>query len=339
MSQETVVVWCDLAPEVGVGHLMRCVALAEELSARGRRVHFLVDAGRVPFAAAQLKARGMGSTAPAATRAEQLEQLAAHHPEAVVIDSYRLPPETYAAVRARHRTLAFVDGEIGGRDADLFLDQNIGAETDDRALPSAAVRLAGLRFALMRDEVLAHRPTVPDAGDGSAPPRVLAFFGGTDAFGAAPVLAPVLAATGLDFHLTVVATTDESRQALAAVGTAPGQQIDVIAPTDQLSALVRRSDLVISAAGTSSWELLCLGAAVAFVCVADNQAEAYERVEEQRLAVPLGSLGVVRDDPEGATAALRAILTDAAERARLRRTGWELVDGRGRARVADALLR
>lgn len=342
MSQRTtsgtVVVWCDLGPEIGVGHLMRCLALAEELHARGREVRFLVDASAVPFAAAQLDARGFAAVPPAATVEEQLRQIDELAPEAVVIDSYRLPPRAYDAARASYRTLAFVDGDLGGRVADVYLDQNIGAEDDERPLPEGAVRLAGLRYALMRDEVLRHRPDVPEVPAPTGAPRVFAFFGGTDAYGAAPVLTAALVATGRPFRLSVVAATDASRAALAAIQPAEGQQIDVIPPTDRLAEQVRAADLVVSAAGTSSWELLCLGAAVAFVCVADNQVESYGRVVAGGLTFPLGLLNVVRQEPEAATAALATALEDADARNRLRRKGWELVDGRGRSRVLESLL-
>ena len=39
----------------------------------------------------------------------------------------------------------------------MLLDQNIGAEQDDWPLPEGAVRLAGLDYALMRDEIRARR--------------------------------------------------------------------------------------------------------------------------------------------------------------------------------------
>ena len=336
-----VVVWCDLGPQIGVGHLMRCLALAEEVARRGREVVFLADASSVPFARDQLAARGFRSVPPPATEAEQLALVASLAPEAVVVDSYRLPPSTYAALHASYRTLAIVDGEIGEREADVYLDQNIGSEDDPRALPAGAadaVRLAGLRYSLMRRDILRRRPDDPDAHAEATPLRVLAFFGGTDAFGAAPVATAALIGTGKPFALTVVAAGETSRAALEALQPGPGQQIDVISPTDRIAEMVTAADLVVSAAGTSSWELLCLGAAVAFVCVADNQEESYGRIAAQELCFPLGKLSAMRADPTAATEVLRTALTDAGARSALRRRGWELVDGAGGARVADRLL-
>lgn len=335
----TVVIWPDLGPHIGVGHLMRCIALAEELVARGEHVAFYVDAGAVPFAASQLASRGLTSLAPPRELGEQLAALAALQPRAVVLDSYQLPTAVYAEVRRRWPTLALVDGDLLGREADLYLDQNIGAEDDRWPIPVPdAQRLAGLSYALMRDDVLRHRPEGParPVGTPGAPPRVLAFFGGTDPYGAAPVVVSSLVATGRPFRLQVVAATDERRRELAALVPGAGQQVDVIAPTDRIAELVTGADLVVSAAGTSSWELLCLGSAVAFVCVADNQATSYDRATSAGLGVGLGLLSDVRADPRPATESLSAVLVGDAERAVLRERGWSVVDGGGRRRVVDA---
>lgn len=335
----TVVIWPDLGPHLGVGHLMRCIALAEEMVARDEPVVFLVDAGAVPFAATQLASRGLASLAPPPGLEEQLAALAALEPAAVVLDSYLLPPGAYATVRRRWPTLALVDGDVRGREADLYLDQNIGAEDDRWPLPVAdARRLGGLSYALMRDDVLRHRPDRPVGPDVTpgAPPRVLAFFGGTDAYGAAPVVVSSLVATGLPFHLQVVAATDERRRELVTLAPGAGQQVEVIEPTDRIAELVSGADLVVSAAGTSSWELSCLGAAVALVCVADNQETSYDRATSAGLGVGLGRLSDVRADPRPATESLRAVLLDDAERAALRERGWSVVDGGGRRRVVDA---
>jgi len=138
-----------------------------------------------------------------------------------------------------------------------------------------------------------------------------------------------------------VAGRPELRSELAAVSAGPGQSIAVIEPTDDLPALIAGADVVVSASGTSTWELLCLGAAAAMVWVADNQQLGYDRVVAHGLAVGLGRL----DDLAAGGAAsgfavgeLRALLGRQDLRARLSARAWSAVDGRGRERVADAAL-
>jgi spore coat polysaccharide biosynthesis predicted glycosyltransferase SpsG len=141
------------------------------------------------------------------------------------------------------------------------------------------------------------------------------------------------------FEATVVAPGEDLAKAIAAVPLQPGQQVEVIGPTSHLAKAVVASDLVVSASGTSTWELLCLGATAGLVCVVDNQVMGYERAVATGAAAGVGRLADLQADPSAAAAVLRSLLTDSVERARLAEAGWKLVDGQGRARVADALLR
>jgi spore coat polysaccharide biosynthesis predicted glycosyltransferase SpsG len=335
----TLVVRCDLGSSSGVGHLMRCIALAEEFAARGSRVVFSAATVEVPFAQEQLSSRGFAWVdPPAGTPEGHLEQLREIGADIVVVDSYHLPPAVYSGIRSAHTTLALVDGDPAGRDADVFVDQNLGAEQDVWPLPPGAVRLAGLDYALMRDELRHARPATTHAHAESDPLRLFAFFGGTDAFGAAPDVTRALVATGRPLALRVVGASESIRAELAGLEPAPDQAVEVIEPTSALANEVVAADLVVSAAGTSSWELLCLGAACAFVCVADNQQLSYDRVTTLGAVAGLGRLEQVREDPEGAVRSLGRLLDDPAERDRLRTAAGRLVDGQGRVRVAEAVL-
>lgn len=318
---------------------MRCLALAEEVRRRGAEVVFVCDAPTVPWAAAQIAARGI-DVHPAVWEAkEHVELFRRLGLDAVVFDSYDLDGAVYRAVRASGLpTLAIVDGDFRGAEADVLVDQNLAAELDRPELPAGTRRLAGLPYVMIRDEILAHRPVEAPADRQHGVPQVFAFFGGTDAFGAGPYVARALAATGLPFEATVVAPGPDLAARIGEVELQPHQQLQVIGPTDQLAARVREADLTISASGTSTWELLCLGATAGLVCVVDNQVMGYERAVDTRAAAGLGLLSALQEDPASADQMLKRLLTDPAERGRLARAGWELVDGRGRERVADALL-
>ena len=109
---------------------------------------------------------------------------------------------------------------------------------------------------------------------------------------------------------------------------------------DDLPALVVESDLVVSASGSSVWELLCLGAAAATVCVTDNQEAGYREVVRRGLVAGLGSLADLTGSDAArrhAVTTLAALLTDPDARHDLAARGLGEVDGRGRERVADAL--
>lgn len=327
---------CDAGPEVGIGHVMRCLALAEELIDRGAGVVLVADLAEVPWAEQQVRRRGI-SVRPTAPGETVVDAVAAVAPRAVVVDSYLLDDETYAALHASWPLLAVVDGDPRGRVADLYLDQNLGSEDLVWPLPDGARHLGGLTYAQQRRDIVRHRPAAPKTTEHD-PLAVLAFFGGTDAFGVAPQVARLVAATGVPCDLTVIAATPELAERIREVVPAPGQSVQVLGPTDRLPELVAEADVVLSATGTSAWELFCLGAAVGFVCVADNQAAAYAQVDKDGLAVGAGTLAELSESTDVVTSRLHALLSDRELRERLRRACWSKVDGLGAARVADALL-
>ena len=116
----------------------------------------------------------------------------------------------------------------------------------------------------------------------------------------------------------------------------------MIAPTDELPKLLADADLAVSASGTSTWELLCLGLLAVLVWVVENQIIGYGRAVARGLAAGAGHLPslVSPTSPESAAAVavLRGLLTDAPARTALSAAAWAAVDGRGVERVADALL-
>ncbi|MEH1102509.1 PseG/SpsG family protein [Micromonospora sp. CPCC 205561] len=342
MSTVRVGLRCDAGPRRGVGHLVRCLALGEEFLARGARVEAFGTVEGVGWAGAQLAARGIPLRPGPQTPRELVETARRHELDVLVLDSYELDPAGAGALRAAGvLTLAVVDGDTRGQDADLYLDQNFGAST---AAPAGRL-LAGSAYALLRDSVVAARPATPRPAVAVGRPGVLAFFGGTDAVGAAPVLARVLLATGHPMDLTVVVGRPEVAAELAAVPPGRGQALRPVPPTDELPALIGAADLVVSAAGTSTWELCCLGAPSALVCVVDNQREAYRRVVGHGLVAGLGELPELagaglpgRAARAAAAGTLARLLASPRRRAALSARAWSTVDGRGRARVVDAVL-
>lgn len=330
---------CDATARGGVGHLVRMVALAEELTGRGITVSFR-GAVEVAWAAEQLTAAGFALRPAPADPTAFAQELAHDGTSVLVIDGYHIAARVGAAARAAGLgVLALIDGPFGAEQiADTYVDQNLGAVRPEGLAPDAEF-LGGLGYALLRDSVRKRRGRSPSHESGR--PRVLVVFGGTDAFGGAPVIAGLLLATGLPVDVVAVAADPQRRAELSALPTGPGQRVEVVGPVADLAGLAVTCDAAVSAAGTSVWELLCLGVPAGLVCVTDNQVVGY--AEATRSAcLGIGHLDALRCDPDARTAAvatLSALLGDTGVRERLSRGGLALVDGRGRERVADAVER
>lgn len=337
-AEARVAIRVDATPAIGVGHLVRQVALAEELAARGVDVAFFGTCA-VPFARELMDAHGWplrpAGDDPDAFAADVAASGFTH----AVLDGYALGPAWGRALRARGlRVGALCDGAFGAdQDADVYVDQNLGAQRPS-AVAAERAFLGGLDYALLRDVVRARRGS--PVGSGGERTRVLVVFGGTDPGGGAPVYAELLLGLGLPVDVVAVASASERVAALEALAVAEDQALEIVPPASDLPALALGCDAVVTAAGSSVWELACLGVPMGLVCVVDNQRLGYEQASGA-LAVGAGVLDEVRrwgEEREVARVSLRALVTDAGLRAELARRASGLVDGRGRERVADALL-
>jgi spore coat polysaccharide biosynthesis predicted glycosyltransferase SpsG len=301
----------------------------------------LADLGDLAWAWRQVADLGLPLLPGPATPEAMVAAAAAHRLDLVVLDSYGLDPACAGALRAAGvPVLAVVDGDTRGQRAAVYVDPNLDAELTPVAVPEDATLLAGRRFALLRDRVVRRRPPRPRAAAVPVgPPAVLCFFGGTDARQAAALVTGVLLETGEPMRVTAVAAGARGRLALGDLRTGPGQSLTVIDPTDDLPRLVVAADLVVAAAGTSMWELLCLGAPVAVVWVAENQRHGFEPVVAGGYAIGLGHLpDLAAGGRIPARHRLSDVLRDATARSELSARGWHAVDGHGRRRVVDAAL-
>lgn len=333
----------DASPRIGGGHVMRCLALSEELRRRGAEVFLLGRVTRPAWLRAHLYDQGL-VVLPGPDSPDDMVVVAREMAlDAVVLDSHTLAPECSAALRSAGIVVAaLVDGTARAQEADLYVDQSPGGRGIGSTFPEGARRLGGYRHALIRDAVLAAgRRVERTVVDPSAPAHVLCFFGATDPYGGVPVAVRALLATGAPLRLTAVAAGPEPARAIEALPTGPAQRVRVVEPVAHLPELARTADLVVTAAGSSVLDLLCIGCAVAVVTVTASQQPVYDAVLGDALVAGLGSLEELRaagGAGDDGVARLRRLLTRPAERAGLARRGAEAVDGRGCARVAGTLI-
>ena len=183
-----VVVLCDAAAATGLGHFVRCTALAGALAGSGAGIRFLLPEDTVPSAVERVRRAGwdaaVGRWDPASVAAD------AGPGAVVVVDTYRVDgpwlDELAALVAGRGGRLAVVD-DVADRSfrADVVLNQNVGAER--LAYPRAGRVLAGPRYALLRPEFPRLREQALASLDGlpEGPASVLVLFCGADSTGMA----------------------------------------------------------------------------------------------------------------------------------------------------------
>lgn len=324
---------CDASVTGGVGHVMRSIALAEGLLAIGIEVIFFGDLQGVALAEEEVRSHGLSLHPAPTTPSALVDHLSRLRIQALIVDSYTVTPDFHAAVRSSGRpVVAIVDSAVPALDADLLINQNLGAEAA-MATPHRGRVLAGVRYALLRSSVTALRPDQPPEA-AAGPVRVLVVLGGTDVRAAATTAAQRVLECGYAVCLDVVCASAPIRDRVLSLPTGPNQQVRALAPRADIASVAVRADLVLTATGTTVWELACLGRPMALVTVADNQLPGYRKIVENGLGLGLGPVDNLEEHPETVRQQLSDLLSSQDRRSALARATHHLVDGRGRDRVA-----
>jgi spore coat polysaccharide biosynthesis predicted glycosyltransferase SpsG len=319
---------------------MRSLALAEAAVDAG---HDVVVAGYFEgsFLAGQLAAAPVEVAQTSAWMADGnwrplIDLVRRLRPDVLHVDSYQASDrlrELLSSAGVEAVVSNVEDGTFGRRPADVVVDPTFGAELSARPEDGTTWILRGSRYTPVRQRVIdAFRRGSDDhvGGVGPVARSVLVVMGGTDPVGLAPGAVELLARTGLALEVTAIAMGENAERARsAAEGTR--LSLNVLAPVEDLAAMMSAHDLVISAAGTSIWELCCIGVPTAVAWAVDNQHEGYDRVVEAGAAIGLGGPELGFD--ERAVDLLKRALTDSELRAQLVRAGRRIVDGLGAWRV------
>jgi spore coat polysaccharide biosynthesis predicted glycosyltransferase SpsG len=330
---------------MGVGHVMRSLALAEAAVVAG---HTVVVAGHFEGSFLRRQIEGLPvevshlSTWMTDDDMRPLIDLVARvRPDVLHVDSYAASAqlrELVASAGFRVTVSNMEDGEFGRRPADVVVDPTYGADRVTRPGDGSTWLARGSRYTPVRRRVIEARrgSDASLAGEGTgnrlgtAARSVLVVMGGTDPVCLVPGAVDLLVRTGLELQVTAIAVGDNADRArVAAQGSAVS--LNVLAPVDDLAAVMSTSDLVISAAGTSIWELCCIGVPSALFWVVPNQRAGYERVVAAGAAIGLGGPDLGKN--EGALGLLKEALTDSRVRGQLTRAGRQVIDGLGAWRV------
>jgi UDP-2,4-diacetamido-2,4,6-trideoxy-beta-L-altropyranose hydrolase len=323
----------------GGGHVARCAALAHALRQRGWHTALATHAGSLeiaPFAAAEFD-----------------EIVTIDHDEAgvvtrrwpggcavAVVDHYGRDARLEAALRPWARRILAID-DLGDRphDCDLLLDVSLDRTSGDYAglVPDRARLLIGPEFALLRPDFAVARATRAPRRDARERRHILIMFGATDLGGQSALAARALARCDLPIEVEIlIGPQAPSRAELRGIVDAATLPMFLAIGATDIARRMAASDLAIGAAGTSSWERCCVGLPSIVIILADNQIRIAHSLAERGAALVLGTAPQVVG-----TAIADSVLKLIAPGGQLETmsaAAATLCDGRGAARVADALI-
>jgi UDP-2,4-diacetamido-2,4,6-trideoxy-beta-L-altropyranose hydrolase len=348
----------DATSQIGTGHFMRCLTLADALKSQGAYIRF-VSRNLPAYLSEMLKSKGMNFVALpneivgelggdlahsqwlGASQAQDahatVQSLSDKQWDWIVVDHYALDARWESAVRESTKKILVID-DIADRkhDCDVLLDQNFYADMHSRydgKVPAHCVKLLGPRYALLRDEFRQLRARVqPRTG---VVKKILVFFGGVDADNYTGVALEALAtienrAIRID---VVIGAQHPCREQIQKTCEVRGYECHI--QTSRMAELMAEADLAIGAGGSTSWERCCLGLPALLVALAENQVDIAKALHSVGACTYLGTKRTV--DSFAIQRATVDLLDMHDQREMISRHAFSLVDGRGVDRVCQEL--
>ena len=261
----------DSSREIGSGHVMRCLTLADLLAASGHHCAFLCrpapgdlidEIGTRGHTAMQMSPIAAQSTTSesedACASKEAISDLAI---DWLVVDHYGLGIEWEHALRSHARNLLVIDDVGRDHECSLLLDQNFPNPVHDRyrrTLTDAKL-LMGPQYALLRPDFSKCRPAALRRRTGACA-RFLVSMGGSD-----PSNATTKALAGLEsvwqegWHADViVGAGNPHRKSIESI-CSRRSTMTLHVQTADMARLMTAADFAIGAGGSTTWERCCLG--------------------------------------------------------------------------------
>ncbi len=351
----------DAGLHIGIGHVMRCLSLADNLRTRGHETFFLtrkhqgniidVIVGRGHHVLELDKTESFAQKSGNLEYvdwlgvkwdidAEQTMELLSEEGvfDWLIVDHYGIDARWEKQVSTCVDKVMVID-DLANRlhECNIIIDQNLYKDMEcryDDYLPARCKKLMGPEYAMLSSEFSAHRKS--SSGRNGIVRNILVFFGGADKTNeTAKVLdaLQILALSDVTYNV-VVGMSNPSKDDIKSI-CEKLDNANYYCQIDNMMEMMSRADLALGAGGTSTWERCALGLPAIIVAVAFHQERIAESVHQAGAVKYLGNsadIGVERWVTE-----ISSLLDNIDEIKKMSEQGKALVDGRGVERVVDAM--
>lgn len=358
----------DASLQIGTGHGMRCLTLADSLRERGAQCSFIcrphtghlldmiaqrgyqtlalpaLNEGASPNGNGTAHAHWLGTdwANDAAETRQLLEDRVCTEPlDWLVVDHYALDYQWERALRPHALRIMAIDDLADRRhECELMLDPNLGRAAQDYTnwIGPNTVTLIGPQYALLRPEFGLLRPESLVRREAKQKlQRLLITMGGVDIDNATGQVLNALKSLPFPSDLQITVVMGPHAPWLAQVREQAAHlpwQTQILVGVSNMARLMTDSDFAIGAAGGTALEACCLGLPSLVLALARNQVAVANSLKNAGAAIVLETnreiTGIVNP-------ALLAQLS-ADNLARLSHAAGTVTDGKGRDRTADRMV-
>lgn len=292
---KTIVFQADASPAIGMGHLMRCIALAQAFIKNGAEVVFLVDshtheiAQSLPaFTFNQIEFDHQATTESGVDYL--LKLMASHHilPDLFILDGYHYSllyrEQLKSSLVKMNASLAIIDDNGGEKAGDLIHADIIINPTclqneppDYASIAPFSRVLAGEKFRLLRQE-FSEQPIIAYENRQG----IVLTMGGTDPLNYSQYCLKVLQGMRLEQPIRVLISKGfkYKTQLIKQIDCLP-KNFSYVEQADNIAEIFANAKLVISAAGGTQFELYAMQTPAILLVSFDNQWRNSQAAKQQ----------------------------------------------------------
>ena len=329
----------DGGENIGMGHIQRCLALAQQLKKRNTEVIFIFLKNEIVkekiekegFGEIELKERiDLKEDLIKTSKIIKEESI-----DILITDSYKFNQDYLVEIKKKTPFLISID-DLGkfSFPSDIVINQNIYAKSlNYRSLNGKTKFLLGPKYALLREEFT----NVKERKIEEKIQNLLITLGGEDRFNLSPKILKVLDKIEEDFGITVIiGPFFKNLTQIEKVIKKMKKKVNLIHNPFSISKLMLSSDLAISGGGITLYELAATSTPALSICLADNQLKSIKRMERKGMIIGLGWGN--RFAEEEFRQNLSTLCNNFELRKKMCQKGQKLVDGKGAQRVTNLIL-
>ncbi len=294
----TIVFRVDASLQIGTGHVMRCLTLAESLKENGADVEFicrknkgdLIDKIRNSgFNVLELEAiskiecdnklfhsHWLGTTQQQ-DAIDCISVLKLVKADWLIVDHYGIDEDWQRDLQMYYDKLMVID-DLADRKhkCDILLDQTFGRQQQDykKLVPNSCRLLLGSQYALLRPEFAKWRQYSIERRKQPVFKQLLINMGGVDADNVTGEVLEELEACNLPNDINITIVMGRSAPHLENIKNRVdtlSYRAEVKVDVDNMAEIMANADIAIGAAGGTTWERCCLGLPTIQIVIAKNQ--------------------------------------------------------------------
>ena len=287
----------DASSQIGTGHFMRCLTLADGLKERGAKIRFVsrylpeylrsmlvkkshefvsLDSTQNDMSVDGLAHAHWLGVSQVQDATDTILILSDETWDWLIVDHYALDVRWETMLRQTASKILVID-DIADRqhDCDMLLDQNAHKNASNRydgKVPSNCIKFLGPRFAILRKEFQAAKNQLKRQQ--GAIKRIIVAFGGADTTETINVLNMLEKTKFLDIDVDVVIAFGHPKKDEISFLCSLHPNWYLHYAAKNMAMLMANADVAIGAGGIITWERIYLGLPAFVKVVAGNQAEA-----------------------------------------------------------------